>query len=319
MALYTGAQNSSNKFIGNLSSDPSSGNAEGDLYYNTTTDLYRFYDGSAWKNVSEPPLGTQNNPASGPQALYNDGQRTNGLYYLNPDGGGAAQFYCWLDGTTTFASSISGSYGWALAMRINHPFFHGQYLANRWNGHPGSAGPNITETSTYSGGSNGAGHYLPDAATHVLFGFTNANNNQLTDWTHTSTPGDSTNNTGLYRTAMSGVSDSISATHVQSNVSGGGNYDDWHFRETNSSYYKPCGVSNGLGHNNNVDGTSSLLGVMNDSCQQNTHNGFTPPSQHSETYVGNRKNLNSGNGAGGAYCVNESSNAQYGKWMMWWR
>ncbi len=319
MALYTGAQNSSNKFIGNLSSDPSSGNAEGDLYYNTTTDLYRFYDGSAWKNVSEPPLGTQNNPASGPQALYNDGQRTNGLYYLNPDGGGAAQFYCWLDGTTTFASSISGSYGWALAMRINHPFFHGQYLANRWNGHPGSAGPNITETSTYSGGSNGAGHYLPDAATHVLFGFTNANNNQLTDWTHTSTPGDSTNNTGLYRTAMSGVSDSISATHVQSNVSGGGNYDDWHFRETNSSYYKPCGVSNGLGHNNNVDGTSSLLGVMNDSCQQNTHNGFTPPSQHSETYVGNRKNLNSGNGAGGAYCVNESSNAAYGKWMLWWR
>ena len=319
MALLTGAANSSNKFLGNLSSDPSSGNAEGDLYYNTTNDLYRFYDGSAWKNVSEPPLGTQNNPASGPQALYNDGQRTNGLYYLNPDGGGAAQFYCWLDGTTTFASSISGSYGWALAMRINHPFFHGQYLANRWNGHPGSAGPNITETSTYSGGSNGAGHYLPDAATHVLFGFTNANNNQLTDWTHTSTPGDSTNNTGLYRTAMSGVSDSISATHVQSNVSGGGNYDDWHFRETNSSYYKPCGVSNGLGHNNNVDGTSSLLGVMNDSCQQNTHNGFTPPSQHSETYVGNRKNLNSGNGAGGAYCVNESSNAAYGKWMLWWR
>ena len=51
MALYTGAASSTNKFLGNLSSDPTG--AEGDLYYNTSTDLYRFYDGSAWKNVSD--------------------------------------------------------------------------------------------------------------------------------------------------------------------------------------------------------------------------------------------------------------------------
>ena len=48
--VYIGAANSTNKFLGNLSSDPSG--AEGDLYYNTSTDLYRFYDGSAWKVVS---------------------------------------------------------------------------------------------------------------------------------------------------------------------------------------------------------------------------------------------------------------------------
>ena len=111
----------------------------------------------------------------------------------------------------------------------------------------------------------------------------------------------------------------MSSTAVQSNVSGGGTYDDWHFRTTNSTYYYPCGVSNGLNHNSGCDGTNNLLGVMNDSCSQKTYNGFQAPSQHSETYVGNRKNLNSGNGAGGAYCVNESANAQYGKWMMWWR
>ena len=318
MPLHVGAGSSAIQYKGPFATTPA-GDSTGDLIFDTTVKYLKFNDAGTYKKVSLGALGEQDNPASGPQALYDIGQRTNGLYYLAPDGGAAAQFYCWLDGTTTFASSVSGSYGWALAMRINHPFFHGQYLANRWNGHSGQTGPDITVTSTYTSGTNGAGHYLPDAATHVLFGFTNGTNNQLTDWTHTTTPGDSTNNTGLYRTAMSGVSDSITTTAIQSNVSGGGSYNDWHFRPTDSSYYRPCGVSDGLGHNANVDGTSALLGVMNDSCQQNAHNGFTPPSQHSETYVGNRKNLNSGNGAGGAYCVNESSNAQYGKWMMWWR
>ena len=80
MALYTGAANSTNKFLGNLSSDPGSG-AEGDLYYNTTLDLYRFYDGSAWKNVSEPALGTQANPANSAKEIKdNIPGSSNGLY-----------------------------------------------------------------------------------------------------------------------------------------------------------------------------------------------------------------------------------------------
>ena len=36
-------------------------------------------------------------------------------------------------------------------------------------------------------------------------------------------------------------------------------------------------------------------------------------------FFGSRKNLNSGNGAGGAYCVNANSYSERGKWMMWWR
>ena len=53
MALFTGAANSSNKFLGNLSSDPSSGNVEGDLYYNTTSNVLKFYNGNtnAWVNI----------------------------------------------------------------------------------------------------------------------------------------------------------------------------------------------------------------------------------------------------------------------------
>ena len=318
MPLHVGAGSSAIQYKGPFATDPA-GDSSGDLIFDTTVKAFKFNDGSAYKKVSLGALGEQDNPASGPQALYDSGQRTNGLYYLAPDGGSAAQFYCWLDGSTTFASGTNSGYGWALAMRINHPFFYGQYMANRLDGHSGTAGPNITDVSTYSGGSDGAATYIPDAATHVLFGFTNANDNQLTDWTHTTVVGDSTNNTGLYRTAISSYSNHMSSTAVQSNVSGGGTYDDWHFRTTNSTYYYPCGVSNGLNHNSGCDGTNNLLGVMNDSCSQKTYNGFQAPSNHSETYVGNRKNLNSGNGAGGAYCVNESSNAQYGKWMMWWR
>ena len=95
MALYTGAQTSSNKFLGNLSSDPSSGNAEGDLYYNTTNDLYRFYDGSSWKNVSEPALGTQANPANSAQEIKAaQPSATSGLYYITVSGQGSPQVYC---------------------------------------------------------------------------------------------------------------------------------------------------------------------------------------------------------------------------------
>ena len=314
---------------GTASSDPGSA-AAGDIYHNTTHNILRYYDGTAWRDILKFPnndvgaLGTYNNPGSGPQALYDAGMRENGQYYLNPDNGTPGLFYCWLSGGTTYASSHSGSYGWALSMRWNHPHFFGQLLANRWDGRPsGASGPNITDKSTWNGEStNGAGHYTPDSATHVLFGFTNDNDNVLDDWTHTTKPGSPSSNSGLHRTTMNGVNNHISTTKIQSNVSGGGDYDDWHFRPTDSTWYKPIGVSKGLNHGSNCDHTNSLLGVMNDSCSGSTQtrNGITPNfGNNSETYVGNRKNLNSGNGAGGAYCVTANSDADRGKWMMWWR
>lgn len=55
--LFVGPANSTNKFLGNLSSDPSSGNAEGDLYYNTTDDQLKEYDGSVWIAVNKPGPG----------------------------------------------------------------------------------------------------------------------------------------------------------------------------------------------------------------------------------------------------------------------
>ena len=48
MALYVGGANSSNKFQGNLSSDPSSSLAEGDIFYNSTDNVYKWYNGTEW-------------------------------------------------------------------------------------------------------------------------------------------------------------------------------------------------------------------------------------------------------------------------------
>ena len=49
--IYVGAANSSNKILGNLSSDPGTG-VDGDLYYNTSTKRYKFYNGSTWADVN---------------------------------------------------------------------------------------------------------------------------------------------------------------------------------------------------------------------------------------------------------------------------
>ena len=116
MALFTGAANSSNKFLGNLSSDPTG--AEGDLYYNTSTDLYRFYDGSAWKNVSEPAKGTQANPGNSAKEIYDAGSTSSGLYYLTVSGQGAVQVYCDM--------SKNGG-GWTMVYATHHANSHNHY------------------------------------------------------------------------------------------------------------------------------------------------------------------------------------------------
>ena len=55
--LFVGAANSTNKFLGNLSSDPGSGNAAGDFYYNSTSKQYVYYDGSSWTPINKPGPG----------------------------------------------------------------------------------------------------------------------------------------------------------------------------------------------------------------------------------------------------------------------
>ena len=59
--LYVGVANSTNKFLGNLASDPSSGNAAGDFYYSTSEYKYKFYDGSSWDSIDAPSYGNDSN------------------------------------------------------------------------------------------------------------------------------------------------------------------------------------------------------------------------------------------------------------------
>ena len=108
--LFIGAANSTNRLLGNQSSNPSSPQA-GDRYYNTTTNEFRVYDGSNWVALN-PTLGTSSqNPARNAAALYALGERTNGYYHIGTSGS-SRLIYCVLD-----ANFMSGG-GWMIA--ANH-------------------------------------------------------------------------------------------------------------------------------------------------------------------------------------------------------
>ena len=95
--VFIGPANSTNKLLGNLSSNPSSGNAEGDQYYNTADNDVKVYDGSEWKQLQVVGnLGADStNPASSAAALIADGQSTDGYYWIKfPNEPSATQRWC---------------------------------------------------------------------------------------------------------------------------------------------------------------------------------------------------------------------------------
>lgn len=87
------------KISGSLASDPVGvSTSAGSIYYNTTDDKLKFYDGTAWNNVSggasAAPTGSVNDPAvSAAQLLADYPTSTSGLYYLQT-GSGSVQVYC---------------------------------------------------------------------------------------------------------------------------------------------------------------------------------------------------------------------------------
>ena len=123
--LFIGSANSSNKFLGNLSSDPTSNNVEGDRYYNTADDEVKVYDGSEWKSLQlVGDLGSDvNNPATSAAALIADGQSADGYYWIRfPNENSATQRWCdltngymlishWSPNTTTGSGDASPTPG----------------------------------------------------------------------------------------------------------------------------------------------------------------------------------------------------------------
>jgi hypothetical protein len=83
--------------LANLTSNPSSP-VTGGMYFNTTDNAVRAYDGTDWIQIGRGPLGTQTNPASSATAIINAGDSVgDGLYWLldsNINNGVAFQAYC---------------------------------------------------------------------------------------------------------------------------------------------------------------------------------------------------------------------------------
>ena len=55
MPFHVGAGSSAIQIQAPLGEDPSSGASAGDLYYNTTSNAYKFYDGSRWNKITSDP------------------------------------------------------------------------------------------------------------------------------------------------------------------------------------------------------------------------------------------------------------------------
>ena len=111
--LFIGAANSTNRLLGNQSSNPSSPQA-GDRYYNTTDNELRVYDGSNWVALNAKLGSSSSNPARNAAEIYNSNasyNRTNGYYHIGT-AGSSRLIYCILD-----ANFMSGG-GWMIA--ANH-------------------------------------------------------------------------------------------------------------------------------------------------------------------------------------------------------
>ena len=94
--VFIGAASSTNKFLGNLSSDPSSNNAEGDQYFNTTDDEVRMYDGTKWVALTKDLIGdSAGNPGASAAALIAAGRTGNGYYWIKfPTESSATRRWC---------------------------------------------------------------------------------------------------------------------------------------------------------------------------------------------------------------------------------
>ena len=104
--LFVGPANSTNKILGNLSADPTSSNAEGDMYFNTTEDKLKTYNGSAWETVSETSVVTNGLVSWFDPRRF--GSLSNGSTATpNPAGSSNASYKLYTDGTASFVSGTN--------------------------------------------------------------------------------------------------------------------------------------------------------------------------------------------------------------------
>ena len=105
--LYVGPASSTNKFLGNKTSDPAGGN-EGDQYYNSTANVLKIYDGTAWRAIKQDTIVTDNlevwfDPSKF-SSLSNGATATS-----NSNGNTNATWELYTNGTASFVSGIPGN------------------------------------------------------------------------------------------------------------------------------------------------------------------------------------------------------------------
>ena len=122
MPVHVGAGSSAIQLSGGHSSDPTGASA-GDLYFDTTVEAWKFYEhsSSSFKKISLGAPGESDNPASDGKAVYDAGDRTDGVKYIkttsaDPSANNSTTYatYCLLSDDTKWG----GSGGWTLATHI---------------------------------------------------------------------------------------------------------------------------------------------------------------------------------------------------------
>ena len=126
----------------NATSNPGSP-SEGDIYWQSTDNVFKYYDGTSWQTLKNESLGeSQGFAASNAAQIYATGNRTNGYYWIKGDGTRAARYmYCILD------AQWGGGGGWMVV--ANHDGQKEQHAGHQ---------PRVTARTDQIGSDDGSGN-----------------------------------------------------------------------------------------------------------------------------------------------------------------
>ena len=117
--------------------------SEGDIYWNSTDNVYKYYDGSSWQTVANEGVGESPAfAASNAAQIYATGNRTDGYYWIKGDGTRSARLmYCILN------ANWGGGGGWMVV--ANHDGQKEQHAGHQ---------PRVTARTDQIGSDDGSGN-----------------------------------------------------------------------------------------------------------------------------------------------------------------